>query len=76
MPVIENKEKQNFIFSLNPLQLMQMDLLDYHKYSRQNTGYKYILILVDILTRLAFAEPINDETPSNVMNAFKKFNLI
>jgi hypothetical protein len=74
-PVIEIKEKQKFIFSLNPFDMVQMDLLDYQKYSRQNKGYKYILIVVDIFTRLAYAEPINDNTPLSVLNAFKKFNI-
>jgi len=74
-PVIEIKEKQKFIFSLNPFDMVQMDLLDYQKYSRQNKGYKYILIVVDIFTRLAYAEPIKDKTPLSVLNAFKKFNI-
>jgi hypothetical protein len=54
---------------------MQLDLLDYLKYSRQNNGYKYILIVVNMFTRSAYAEPIKDKTPLSVLNAFKKFNI-
>jgi hypothetical protein len=74
-PVVENKEKQKFIFALQPFEMVQLDLLDYQKYSRQNKGYKYILIGVDIFSRKAFAEPIKNKTPNEVLTAFKKFGI-
>ena len=54
--------------------MIQIDLLDYQKYSKSNNGNKYILIGVDIFSRMAFAEPIKDKSPQNVLSGFQKFH--
>jgi hypothetical protein len=74
-PTANFKQKQKFIVSLRPFEMIQLDLLDYQKFSKQNRGYKFILIAVDIFTRVAFAEPIKDKTPLSVLTAFKKFEV-
>lgn len=39
----------------------QADLIDMQKYSRENEGNRYILILVDIFSRRAYARPIKSK---------------
>jgi hypothetical protein len=69
------KKHQKFIVSLKPFEMIQIDLLDYQKFASGNRGYKFILIGVDVFTRVAFAELIKDKTPQNVLTTFKKFDI-
>ena len=54
-----------------PNETFQLDLLDYQKYSKQNNGYNWILICIDIFTRQAYARPIKKKIPSLVKEAFE-----
>ncbi len=74
-PVSNYKLNFKFITTNEPYEMLQIDLLDYTKYSTTNKGYKYILIAIDIFTRYAYAEPIKNKTPSSVLQAFMKFNI-
>lgn len=74
-PVITYKRNLKFITALEPFEMLQIDLLDYQKYSKTNKGFKFILIGIDIFTRFGYAEPIKDKTPSNVFEAFKNFDI-
>lgn len=47
------------------------DLVDMSSLSKQNTGFKYILTVVDVLSKYAWAVPIGDKSASTVLNAFK-----
>jgi hypothetical protein len=49
-----------------------MDLLDYQKYSSKNNNYKYILLVCDIFSRKAYAEPIKNKSSKDVDAAFEK----
>jgi hypothetical protein len=71
-PVHQIKEKQKFIFALNAFEKIQLDLLDYQKYSRTNKGFKFILIIVDVFSRKAFAIPILNKKPDSVLEAYEK----
>lgn len=51
---------------------MQMDLLDMSPYFHSNGGNKWILIIVDIYTRKATAEPCKSKSPVDVVVALKK----
>lgn len=73
-PIYDSVDKQMFITSIYPFEMVQIDLLDYTKYATRNKNYKYILIGIDIFTRKAFAQPIKEKTPNAVKNAFKKFD--
>ncbi len=48
----------------------QADLLDMSKHSRSNQGYKWILIVIDIFNRKAWARPLKNKTNSEVGSAF------
>ena len=47
------------------------DLLDIHQYARQNKGYKFILVVLDIFTRYAWARPLKNKTGVSVASALE-----
>ena len=49
-----------------------IDLLDMSNYSRQNKGYKWILLCIDTFTRKAYAEKLKNKTKFEVKNGFEK----
>ncbi|MDI9312884.1 MAG: transposase family protein, partial [Limnohabitans sp.] len=50
----------------------QADIVDMQKFSRYNKGFKYILTVVDVLSKFAFAIPLKDKTSQSVQKAFEK----
>jgi Integrase core domain len=46
--------------------LIQIDLVDMSKYSRQNKGYKFILTAIDCFSKLGFAEPLKNKSAAKV----------
>lgn len=41
---------------------LQADLIEMQPYKRENQGYRYILIVIDVFTKMAYAEPLKDKT--------------
>jgi hypothetical protein len=74
--IVTSRDKQYYITAMEPLETMQMDLLDYQKYATTNANYKYILIVVDVFSRYAFAKCIKSKTPDEVLRAFKTFHIV
>ena len=72
----QRKENYKFIVANEPFEMLQIDLLDYQKYSMKNKGFHFILVAIDIFSRFAFAMPIKSKKPENVLDAFKSFNVI
>lgn len=52
--------------------LHQADLNDMRSLSRYNDGYKYILTIIDVFSRYAWAVPLIDKKPSTIISAFNK----
>ena len=50
----------------------QMDLVDMGKLSSFNSGYKWMLTCIDILSRYAWIVPIKSKTPMDVLEGIKK----
>ncbi|HEY9759013.1 MAG TPA: DDE-type integrase/transposase/recombinase [Oculatellaceae cyanobacterium] len=48
------------------------DLVDMQAFAKQNKNNKYILTIIDVLSRYAWAEPLKDKKPHTVINAFQK----
>ena len=48
------------------------DLVEMIPYARQNKGFKYILTIIDIFTKYAWAVPLKTKTGVEVADAFKK----
>ena len=51
--------------------LLQVDLAEMIPYSKQNKGYKYILIVIDVYSKYAWARPLKNKTGIEVMNNFE-----
>lgn len=47
------------------------DLADMQKYSKQNSGYKYILIVIDVFTKYIWARALHSKQPRSVTQAFE-----
>ena len=50
----------------------QADLVDMQVEAPHNDGYKYILVVMDIFSRYAWAEPVKTKSPQHVKPAFEK----
>ena len=49
----------------------QADLVDMQQESKHNDGFKYILTVIDLFSRYAWAEPIKSKSPQHVKPAFE-----
>lgn len=50
----------------------EADLADLRSISTYNKGYKYILMVIDVLSKYAWAEPLINKTSLSVTQAFQK----
>lgn len=50
----------------------QADLADMTKISKENDGYQYILTVVDVLSRYAWAIPVKSKSAQHVLQAMRK----
>ena len=59
------------VYPLAVNRIWTADLVDMQKYARQNKGFRYILVVLDIFSRYAWARPIKNKTGPSVKNAFQ-----
>lgn len=52
--------------------LWQADLIDFQKYSKCNKGYKYVLIVIDSLSKYVWVNPLKSKEKSCVANAMQE----
>ncbi len=64
------------VIALAPFEKMQMDIFDFQKFKQSNKvgniTYPYMLVLIDIFSRFAYVEPLENKTANTVLNTFKK----
>ena len=63
--------KPGYIVSTVPWKKYQGDLLDMSKFSNKNKGYKWVLMVVEIFTRYAWAVPLKTKRTSEVASALE-----
>ncbi|KAL3112524.1 hypothetical protein niasHT_018730 [Heterodera trifolii] len=51
---------------------LQADLADFQALSRKNSGYRYLLLAVDVLSRRMFSSPVKSKRPADVKRAFEE----
>lgn len=51
---------------------LQADLMEMQPYKRENRGYRYILLVIDIFSKNAYAEPLKDKTATEVTEAMNR----
>ena len=52
------KFKRRLTYVPGPYHTLQADLVDYRAYNRVNSGYKYILVVVDCFSRFCWTRPL------------------
>ena len=52
--------------------LWQLDLIDMASLARYNSGYKYLLTCIDVLSKFAWVVPLKDKTGKTLVKALKK----
>lgn len=50
----------------------QADLVDMQKFSKENKGFKYILTVIDVFSKFAYAVPIKNKQGETITEAFTK----
>lgn len=51
---------------------LQADLIEMQNFSRVNQGYRYILIAIDVFSKMAYAEPLRNKQADTVVEAMEK----
>lgn len=51
---------------------LQADLIEMQPYKRENRGHRYILIVIDVFSKMAYAEPLMDKTGPEVTRAMDR----
>jgi hypothetical protein len=54
------------------LEQLHCDLADFQMLSRKNQGYRYMLVAVDIFTKMAYAAPVKAKTFKEMKEGFDK----
>jgi hypothetical protein len=68
---VRKKYKRRKIVVHYPGQILQMDLVDMIKFSRQNSHYKYIINCIDLFSKKLWSKPIKFKTGKAVTDAIK-----
>lgn len=50
----------------------QADLADFQRLSKENQGFKYLLVCIDTLSRQLFAEPVKSKSPDDMIASFDR----
>jgi len=64
------KRNQIIVFGIDDT--WQADLVDMKAYSKENRGFKYILTVIDVFSKYAWAEPLKFKQADEVVRAFTK----
>lgn len=51
---------------------LQADLIEMQPHKRENLGYRYILIAIDVFSKMAYTEPLKDKTGVEVTRAMER----
>lgn len=64
--------KRNRIYVSHIDENWEADICDMQKFSRENNEYKYILTVIDVLSKYLWAKPLKKKSSDEVVLAFKK----
>jgi transposase InsO family protein len=64
------KHRRKVVVHLPNFQLV-IDLIDTQRYSKENAGYRYILIAIDAFSRKMYAIPLKNKTGTVLVGAMK-----
>lgn len=69
---VVRKFKRNPVVSNHYEDHCQADLVDIQRYQQDNEGFRYILTVIDVFTKIAFAVPIKSKDGNQVSDALQK----
>ncbi len=69
---LKRKFKRNRVVVFGVDAQWQSDLVDMSQYSRVNDGYRYILTVIDIFSKFAWAIPLKNKTEKALVDAFRQ----
>ena len=67
----KRKKRMGHIIALDYGENAQMDIYDLSKYKKKNKNYRYILVLIDVFSRKAFARPLKSKDISDIIESAK-----
>ena len=66
------KFKRNRIIVQDIDEVFEADLVDMQEFSSDNDNFKYILTVIDVMSKFAFAIPLKNKTSKEIIIAFEK----
>lgn len=69
-PVHRKFPRNKYVLS-NLNELWQADLSDMRTYSKYNNGFNYILCVIDVFTKYAYARPLKNKNSETIKTCFK-----
>ena len=71
--IVKKKFPRRHIIVHFPFQIFMGDLIEYQSnaYKYANSGYKFILVLIDVFTKKAYARPVKRKNKFDVSNALE-----
>lgn len=69
---IRHKFKRRRVFVYNIDDIWSADIKDMQSVSKQNKGFKYLLTVIDLFSKYAYAIPLKSKSADVVINAFHK----
>lgn len=69
-PVVRNFKRNPYIVN-NIDDVWEMDLVDLKMYRKENDQYAYLLTVIDVFTKYAWAVALKNKTSKDVLNAFR-----
>src|SRR5208282_3534445 len=70
--LIKKKFKRRRVIVYNIDDIWSADLIDKHNIAKENKGYKYLLTIIDIFTKYAYAIPLKSKNTNEILEAFTK----
>jgi len=67
---VTRKFPRNRVIAYDKDEVWNADLVFMDHYAHVNSGYKYILTIIDVLSKYAWALPLKDKNPKSVIAAF------
>lgn len=64
--------KRNKVIVFNIDQIWQADLCDVSNISKENKKFNFILTVIDVFSKYAWAVPLKNKTADSIINAFKE----
>ena len=67
---VRSRFKRNKVITLGIDDQWEMDLMDMSKFSKENSGYSFILVVIDIFSKFSWMKPLKDKKDQSVTAAF------